>query len=112
MVVASVDGFALWAKSSDAAFKSGRFLRTKSDLFELPAASLAVSKLSRDESLEGIQQKAGVWFPQPAFEMCMRTDRYDFELTLLHFEGKAPAYLAEDEFQDSYTQFFKIGARD
>lgn len=38
MVIASVDGFALWAKSSEAAFKSGRFLRTKSDLFEMPAA--------------------------------------------------------------------------
>ncbi|OWV68087.1 hypothetical protein ATY76_14370 [Rhizobium sp. R339] len=111
MVIASVDGFALWAKSSDAAFKSGRFLRTKSDLFELPAASLAVSKLSRDESLEGIQQKAGVWFPEPTFEMCMRTDRYDFELTLLHLEGTAPAYQAEDEFQDSYTQFFRLRTR-
>ncbi|WP_312884142.1 ImmA/IrrE family metallo-endopeptidase [Rhizobium laguerreae] len=111
MVIASVDGFALWAKSSEAALKSGRFLRTKSDLFELPAASLAVSKLSRDESLEGIQQKAGVWFPEPVFEMCMRTDRYDFELTLLHFEGKAPAYQGEDEFQDSYTRFFRLGTR-
>ncbi|NKQ88699.1 hypothetical protein C3Y91_31145 [Rhizobium sp. UPM1133] len=111
MAIASVDGFALWAKSSEAALKSGRFLRTKSDLFELPAASLAISKLSRDESLEGIQQKAGVWFPEPAFEMSMRTDRYDFELTLLHFEGKAPAYQDEDDFQDSYTQFFRLGTR-
>lgn len=110
MVVASVDGFALWAKSSEAAFKSGRFLRTKSELFELPAASFAARKAYGNESLEGVRQNAGIWFPEPVVEMCMRTDKYDFELTLLHFEGKAPAFQAEDEFEDSYTQFFKIGA--
>ena len=110
MVIASVDGFALWAKSSEAAFKSGRFLRTKSDLFEMPEASLAVRKVPVNESLEGVQQKAGVWFQEPAIEMCMRSDKFDFELTLLQFEGKAPAYQAEDEFEDSYTQFFKLGA--
>ncbi|KVK53964.1 hypothetical protein BCY90_18835 [Agrobacterium deltaense] len=110
MVIASVDGFALWAKSSEAALRSGRFLRTKSDLFEMPAASLAVRKAPSKESLEGVQQKAGVWFPEPTVEMCMRSDKYDFELTLLHFEGKPPAYQAEDDFEDSYTQFFKLDA--
>lgn len=109
MVIASVDGFAFWAKSSESAFKSGRFIRTKSELFELPAASLAARKAYSEGSLEGIQQNAGIWFPEPVVEMCMRTDRYDFELTLLHFEGKAPAYQAEDQFEDAYTQFFKLG---
>lgn len=109
MVIASVDGFALWAKSSDAAFKSGRFLRTKNDLFEMPEASLAVRKVPSKDALEGTRQNAGIWFPEPTTEMCMRSDKYDFELTLLHFEGKAPAYQAEDEFEDSYTQFFKLG---
>lgn len=109
MVIASVDGFALWAKSSEAAFKSGRFLRTKSDLFEMPARSLAIRKASSKESVEGVQQKAGIWFPEPTIEMCMRSDKYDFELTLLHFEGKAPTDQAEDEVEDAYTQFFKLG---
>jgi len=62
--------------------------------------------------LEGTRQNAGIWFPEPTVEMCMRSDKYDFELTLLHFEGRAPAYQAEDEFEDSYTQFFKMGASD
>ncbi|MGM4882672.1 ImmA/IrrE family metallo-endopeptidase [Rhizobium leguminosarum] len=108
IAIASVDGFALWAKSSDAAFKSGRFIRTKNEIFELPAASMAVRKEFGEDSVTGIPQAAGVWFPEPAIEMCMRTDRYDFELTLLHFEGKAPAWQAEDELEDAYTQFFKI----
>ncbi|MCZ7454393.1 ImmA/IrrE family metallo-endopeptidase [Rhizobium rhizogenes] len=110
MVIASVDGYALWAKSSESAFKSGRFLRTKNDLFEMPDASLAVRKAPSMESLHGTRQNAGVWFPEPTIEMCMRSDKYDFELTLLHFEGKAPAYQAEDELEDSYTQFFKLEA--
>lgn len=74
-----LDGFALWAKSSQVAFKSGRFLRTKSDLFEMPAESLAVRKPPGTESLEGIRQNAGVWFPkcwirwQPICRSCLRT---------------------------------------
>ncbi len=110
MVIASVDGFALWAKSSEAAFKSGRFLRTKNDLFEMPEQSLAVRRVPTNESLEGVQQRAGVWFPEPVIEMCMRSEKFDFELTLLQFEGKAPAYQVEDDFEDSYTQFFKVRA--
>lgn len=108
MVIASVDGFALWAKSSEAALKSGRFLRTRNDLFEMPEASLAVRKVPAQEALIGVQQKAGIWFPEPTIEMCMRSEKYDFELTLLHFEGKGPAYQAEDNLEDSYTKFFKL----
>lgn len=113
MVIASVDGFALWAKSSEAAFKSGRFIRTKSEVFELPAASLAARKAySSDGSLEGIQQNAGIWFPESVVEMCMRTDRYDFELTLLHFEGKAPAYQAEDQSRTPTHNSLSSASRD
>ncbi len=39
--VVSRDGGAVWSKSSDAAFKSGRFIRTAKQTFMLPNASLA-----------------------------------------------------------------------
>lgn len=73
------------------------------------AASLAAWKAPTQESLDGIRQNAGIWFQETTVEMCMRSDKYDFELTLLHFEGRASAYQAEDVVEDSYTQFLKIG---
>lgn len=112
MVVSSTDGFALWAKPSSAAFKSGRFIRTRNELYELPSASLSSRNIFDEEGLKGVRHPSGVWFPEPVVEMCMRTDRYGFELTLLHFEGRAPVWQEEPEDAgDAYTQFFKLGMR-
>jgi Zn-dependent peptidase ImmA (M78 family) len=88
MVVLSNEGFALWAKSSEAAFKSGRFIRTKSSVYELPATSLARRSEFTDEAKHGVERTSGVWFPEPVIEMCVRSDRYDQEMTLLHFEAR------------------------
>jgi Zn-dependent peptidase ImmA (M78 family) len=91
MVVLSNEGFALWAKSSDAAFKSGRFMRTKNTVYELPATSLVRRQEFTEEAKAGIEQPSGLWFPEPIVEMCVRSDRYDQEMTLLHF-GEPPGW--------------------
>ncbi|MDH6650219.1 UNVERIFIED_ORG: hypothetical protein M2312_004890 [Rhizobium esperanzae] len=107
ILISSNDGFARWAKPSAAALKSGRYIRTKAETFEMPAQSLAVADIPPDEAIVGVRQGAGIWFPEPVIEMCMKTDKYGFELTLLHFEGKAPAYQADgDELEDTYARFF------
>jgi Zn-dependent peptidase ImmA (M78 family) len=112
MLISSMDGYAHWAKPSEAALKSGRYIRTRNEMYEMPASSLAVRKVGGDGALTGVRQAAGVWFPESVVEMCMRTDRYDFELTLLHFDGGSLAYQAEpEEAGDSYTQFFGRTAR-
>ncbi|WP_160004745.1 ImmA/IrrE family metallo-endopeptidase [Rhizobium sp. 18055] len=108
ILISSNDGFAKWAKPSAAALKSGRYIRTKAETFEMPSQSLAVSDVQPEEALAGVRQRAGVWFPEPVVEMCMKTDKYGFELTLLHFEGRAAAYQAEDdELGDTYARFFE-----
>ncbi|MEA3536991.1 ImmA/IrrE family metallo-endopeptidase [Rhizobium sp. CC-YZS058] len=111
MVIASVDGFALWAKSSEAALRSGRFLQTRTGLFEMPAASLAVRNAFGTEALQGVAQPAGVWFPEPVLEMCVRSGRHDFELTLLCFEARAPALQEEEVLEDTYIRFFRHASR-
>lgn len=105
MVVVSNEGFALWAKSSDAAFKSGRFLRTKNTVFELPTQASAARRDYTEEAKAGISQAAGVWFPEPLVEMCIRSDRYDQELTLLHFEDAGPAFQADSQTEDTLDLF-------
>lgn len=105
LVVVSNEGFALWAKSSRAAFKSGRFLRTKNTVFELPSQAIAARRDFTEEAKSGVQQLAGVWFPEPLVEMCIRSDRYDQELTLLHLEndlGWHPADEAEGDILDAF----------
>lgn len=44
LMVVSNEGFAVWAKSSDAAFKTRRFLRTKNTMYELPQAAAAARR--------------------------------------------------------------------
>jgi hypothetical protein len=36
------------------------------------------------------------WFDEPVVEMCLRSDRYDQELTLLQFESLGPKVQYED----------------
>ncbi|MCJ8506780.1 ImmA/IrrE family metallo-endopeptidase [Rhizobium lemnae] len=105
MLVVSNEGFALWAKSSDAALKSGRFLRTKNDVYELPAQALAARGEYTDETRAGVHQRSGVWFDEPVIEMCLRSDRYDQELTLLQFESLGPKLQFEDRIEDVFDRF-------
>jgi hypothetical protein len=86
ILVVSNEGFAHWARSSKSAFKAGRFIRTKNDVFELPDTATAVTGEYTDETKRGLWRNPGVWFAEPVFEMCMRSARYDVEFTLLHFE--------------------------
>ena len=105
MLVVSNEGFAHWAKPSKAALRSGRYIRTKNEVFELPTLATAVTRDFSQEAKAGIPQGAGVWFPEPVVEMCLRSDRYDQELTLLHFEGRGPWEHEEQPVKDTFHCF-------
>jgi hypothetical protein len=106
IMIVSNEGFAFWSRSSDAAFKSGRFVRTKQITFELPAAAVAARREFTDETKLGVQQPLGVWhFPEPVLEMCIRSERYDLEITLLQFEGKSAIFHEEGPIHDTFDQF-------
>lgn len=111
MMVVSNEGYALWARSSDPALKSRRFIRTKETVFELPAVASAKRRLFTEETRAGLAQPAGAWgFPEGLVEMCIRSERYDQEITLLHFEGSAPAFFSEEvELEDTYDRFVNNG---
>lgn len=108
MMIVSNEGFAHWAKSSEPAFKSGRFIRTKDVVFELPSSALAATREFLDVSMAGILQPTGVWFPEPTLEMCFRSDRYDQEITLLHFDDTGPEFQAEEEQFDVLDKFVGV----
>jgi hypothetical protein len=111
MVVVSNQGFAHWARPSEPALKSGRFIRTKATVFELPAAAAAAKRLFTEETKAGFAQPPQAWgFPEGLVEMCIRSERYDQEITLLHFEGEAPAFFREaTDLEDTFDRFVNGG---
>jgi hypothetical protein len=97
--VVSCDGGAKWARSSNPAFKTGRFFRTATETFMLPDASLAVQgKFDADGKASGVLP-AGIWFPEEVEETSLFAKRYDMTLTLLHLpkEVSEPRWLPEAE---------------
>lgn len=109
IMVVSNEGFAHWAKPSEAALKSRRFIRTKNTVFELPAQAFAARGDYSDAALMGTLQASGVWFPEPVHEMCIRSDRYDQEITVLQFESDGPRFQAEEEETDVFDRFINSG---
>ena len=86
LVVVSNEGFALWSKPSTSALRTGRFIRTKNAMFELPSASIARSRLGTTPAVRSADQPSNVWFDEPVFETSLRADRLDLEITLIQFD--------------------------
>jgi len=109
--VVSRDGGAKWARSSERAFKTGRFLRTATETFMLPDASLEVQgKFDADGKASGVLP-AGVWFPEEVEETSLFTKRYDMTLTLLHLPKEVSGRRwVQDEIDEPDT-FDKLTAR-
>lgn len=106
IMLVSVDGYGDWSKSSKAAFESRRYIRTKAEPFELPVQSIAArGDYEAEESATGISQPAGVWFDEPVVEMCIRADRWDREITILHFDNRDPVDQGEELIEDVFDRF-------
>ena len=113
MMIVSNEGYALWARPSSAALRSGLFIRTRNVLFELPTLAIAAARTFSEETKTGVLQPREVWgFPDAPLEMCVPLERYDQEITLLHFEKGGPVYQQEeDEPEDTYDRFVSMGRR-
>jgi hypothetical protein len=109
--VVSRDGGAKWARSSQPAFKTGRFFRTATETFMLPDASLAAKGNFDAEGKASGVLPAGVWFPEEVEETSLFTRRYDLTLTLLHLpkEVSGPRWFQDAE--DEPDTFEKMTAR-
>jgi hypothetical protein len=106
ILVVSRDGGAIWSKASDAAFRSGRFIRTAKQTFMLPAESLAVREQFDGAGRAIGTHPPGVWFPEVTEEISVRSNRYDLTLSLLHL-AKEYRYQssAEPELMDTFEKF-------
>ncbi|ARK50062.1 ImmA/IrrE family metallo-endopeptidase [Burkholderia pseudomallei] len=116
VVVASRDDHMLWAKSNEAAFKSGAYFATRRNTIELPRQALAHS----DNGWSAGDQQTGRaqhWFPDepasmPVTEMTRVAGQYDYTLTLLSLpdaEWQRPRHDDEEAEEDSFDRFVRNG---
>ncbi|RQS20677.1 ImmA/IrrE family metallo-endopeptidase [Burkholderia sp. Bp8998] len=116
VLVASRDDHMLWAKSNDAAFKSGAYFATRRNTIELPRQALAHS----DNGWSAGDQQTGRaqhWFPHepasmPVTEMTRVAGQYDYTLTLLSLpdaEWQRPRHDDEEAEEDSFDRFVRSG---
>ena len=81
LLVVSRDNFILWARSSDKAFRTGAFFRTKGQPVEVPAGSLVARGVTNEENT--MLHGPGIWFDEETIEITLFADKYDFALSLL-----------------------------
>lgn len=116
VLVASRDDHMLWAKSNEAALRSGAYFATRKNTIELPRQALAHSYNGWDA---GDQQtgRAQDWFPleptsMPVTEMTRVAGQYDYTLTLLLMpdaEWQRPRHDDEEAEEDSFDRFIRNG---
>jgi hypothetical protein len=100
MLVASRDGFVLWAKSSGPAFETGAYLATKRNTVEVPAMSVAVRRAEFADPRLPNTLGPGAWLPEEVTEMTIFSDQYDMTLSVLLLGDARPRWQqsdAEDE---------------
>jgi hypothetical protein len=97
VLVVSRDGFILWARSSQAALKTGAFFRTSAGPIEIPSASLAARREWSANGRANADHEAGIWFPEPVREMTLLAEQYDFAISLLLLADEAPRLQFESE---------------
>ena len=53
---------------------------------------------------DSILRAKGCWFDEPVVEVCIRSERYDQEITLLHLEDAGPKWQADEAVEDAYDR--------
>jgi len=108
--IKSIDGYVDWAWSSEAAFKTGVYIRTSRGPVQLPAGSAVAQEQFTSEARSGIDHPSGVWFNQTAREHSFRSERYETAYTLVHLANAEPKSWAEGKpLEDTYERFVRRG---
>jgi len=113
----SEEGGMHWAKSSDKAFRSGRYFATRQGFVEVPPESLAAKEQFSFHARDGVRHAPGVWFDEEVVEHSIYSEEYGKTLTVLILDDIG-GYSDPDNFDedaelltDSYTNFINNGQK-
>lgn len=111
-LVVSRDGFVLWARSSDRAWKTRAFIKTANrPPVPVPDSSLAACRESIEGSRAETDHDAGVWFPEPCRELVLFADQYDFTISLLHLDDVTVRIQEEELVEDTRDRMNRAFSR-
>jgi len=111
MLVISIDDYILWSKSSDTAFKSGLYYKTRGVVpVEVPSQSLVSRKDMADIAREGVEHPAGVWLGESCTEITIHSDKYGQTITILHYGRESARWRHGDE-PDEVDAFDRFSAK-
>jgi hypothetical protein len=112
ILVVSRDGFILWARSSEPAWRTGAFFKTSERPVEIPASSLPLNPQLLVDGRGETDHPQGVWLREPAREMAILAEQYDFSLSLLLLDDVRLSYFADAEpEEDTYDRFVPAARR-
>ncbi|GJD37471.1 ImmA/IrrE family metallo-endopeptidase [Methylobacterium aerolatum] len=112
LMVVSTEGYALWARSSGPAFKSGRFIRTSGSPHEIPVGAGALRPDLADECRLGLSHPAGVWFDEDVEEITVHATAIDQVISVLHLgRAEARSHDGEDDPEQDVLDRFEANGR-
>ncbi|WP_421980928.1 ImmA/IrrE family metallo-endopeptidase [Roseibium sp.] len=102
ILVVSREGFILWARSSEPAFKSGAFIKVAGlPPQEVPDASPVAKSNGAIGIVEPKELRKGTWLNEPVVEHSLISERYDLSISLLILQASAPSIgIAEEVTED------------
>lgn len=107
ILVVSRDGFILWARSSEPAFKSGTYIKTSGrPPIEVPIPSRELFRAAGAGVNTTMKHSPGVWLGEPVEEHGVASDRYDLGFSLLLLPSSGPVAGVDHEWaEDAYDRF-------
>jgi hypothetical protein len=112
VLVVSRDGYILWSRPSEAALKTGAFFRTSRGPIEIPQVSAPIRTGLLVNGRASVDHDAGIWFREPAREMTVVAEQYDFAVSILLLNDEAPRFDIEEQPEsDVYDRFVPAATR-
>jgi hypothetical protein len=111
ILVVSRDGFILWARSSEPAWRTGAFFKTSKGPIEIPASSLPLNPQLLADGRGETDHAPGVWMREPVREMTILAEQYDFSLSLLLLDDARPYFADAEPEEDTYDRFVPAARR-
>ena len=110
----SRDGFILWARSSEPAWRTGAFFETSQGPIGIPASSLPLNLQLLVDGRGKTDHPRGTWLREPVHEMTILAEQYDFSLSLLLLDDARPyfAFADAEPEEDTYDRFTPAARRE
>ena len=110
IAVFSEEGYMHWTKSSNKAFKSGKYFATRSGPIAVPDNSLAAEQSFSFDARDGVHHGPGVWFEdESVIEHTLYSEKYEKTLTVLLLDPVDGYSCLDEQPEPDVADYFSKG---